>query len=331
MRSADAADAAVVLVADIDRGGAFAHLYGTWALLDEIERRRLLGFVLNKFRGDERLLPPGPQQLEELTGVPTLGVVPWLDHDLPDEDGAAPALRKASHDAQTVAVIRYPTASNLDEFKSLERVARLRWAWTRDDLQDVDLVVLPGSKFVASDLAWLRGRGFEGALRDRIGQGGRVLGICGGLQMLGERVEDPAGVDGSAAGLGLLPLTTRFEAEKMTRATVARFTSLPAPWSALSRLSYYGYEIRHGRSVSTGPMNEAIGGGLGYVNGPVIGSYVHGLFESPDVLRALFGAERPPSLEETFNQLADAIEEGLDMEALGRWVGAATSAVGGAP
>src|SRR5207247_9068808 len=172
-------------------------------------------------------------------------------------------------------------------------------------------VIRPGSKFVAADLAWLRDRGFDHAIRARINEGGRVIGICGGLQMLGERLDDPVGVDGNASGLGILPLATRFEADKVTRTTVARFTSLPDPWAALSGLSIAGYEIRHGRSVATGQVREAIRGGLGFVQGPVLGSYVHGLFESTYLVRALFESEGAPSLGATFDQLADAMAKSL--------------------
>src|SRR5436309_15236303 len=152
MRSAKSADAPVVLVADIDRGGAFAHLHGTWSLVRDEERRAIRAFVLNKFRGDASLLAPAPADLERLTGVPVIGVLPWLEHGLPDEDGAA--ARGGS--GPTVAVVRYPTASNLDELRRLEQVARVDWATDPRDVADAELVVLPGSKHVAADLAWLR-------------------------------------------------------------------------------------------------------------------------------------------------------------------------------
>ena len=315
MRVAEMSNALVLLVADIDRGGAFAHLWGTWSLLPERQRSLIKGFVLNKFRGDPSLLHPAPAELERMTGVPVLGVLPYLEHALPDEDGAA-AVRGGAQDGPIVAVIRYPTASNLDEFKPVESVARLRWAWKRQDIEDADLVILPGSKFVAADLAWLRANGFGQALRTRIEGGGRVLGICGGLQMLGERLEDPANVDGPATGLSVLPLSTQFEGDKITRVTSARFMPLPNPWSALSGLSFRGYEIRHGRSAPTTPLTEAIAGGLGYVRDSVLGMYVHGLFESPDILRALFGTNALPKLDATFDSLADAVDAALDVQTL---------------
>ena len=311
MRVARTADAAVVIVADIDRGGAFAHLYGTWALLDPAERRRVGGFVLNRFRGDPALLAPAPERLEALTGAPVVGVLPWLAHDLPDEDGAAhgPGTEAAG---PTVAVVRYPSASNLDELRPLEQVASVRWARRPDDLDGADLVILPGSKHVAADLAWLRRRGLDRALARRAAAGRRLLGICGGLQMLGERLEDPDGVDGEGPALALLPLTTTFASAKVVRRARARFGDLPEPWRALSGRSAGGYEIRHGRTRATGPVAEALPEGLGYVRGAVLGVYLHGLLENADVVRALLGRAPARDLEATFDLLADAVEAHLD-------------------
>jgi adenosylcobyric acid synthase len=314
MASARLASATVILVADIDRGGAFAHLYGTWALLEEDERTRIAGFLLNKFRGDRALLPPAPERLEQLTGIRTLGVLPWLEHGLPDEDGAA-APRGGDRRA-SVAVIRYPTASNLDEFKALEQLAELRWVGRPEELDGAELLVLPGSKHVVADLAWLRRSGLAEALARRARAGARVFGICGGMQMLGERIEDEAGIDGSAEGLGLLPIATRFHSAKRAERTTARFAPLAEPWVALGGKALCGYEIRHGESTPTGEVAEALPGGLGYVEGPVLGVYLHGLFEQPEVLAALFeGAPRLP-LEEAFEALADAVEEHVDVPLL---------------
>jgi adenosylcobyric acid synthase len=289
MRSAEAAGAPVVLVADIDRGGAFAHLYGTWALLPEDERERFCGFVLNKFRGDASLLAPAPQQLEELTGVPTLGVLPMLDHGLPDEDGAATPRRSGR---PVVAIVRYPTASNLDEYKALEQVADVRWAASQAELDGAALVVLPGSKNTEADFAWLLERDLD--LRGR-----RVLGICGGLQMLGR--------------LGLLPVETVFHEEKTTRRTTARFAELPAAWSTLDGLEVTGYEIRHGETAGEAAV---LPDGLGYAVGDALGVYLHGLFEQPPFVRALLGAAPERTLDDAFEQLADAVEAHLDVDAM---------------
>lgn len=321
MRTAACAGARVLLVADIDRGGAFAHLYGTWALLPEAERALLAGFALNKFRGDPSLLPPAPEDLRRLTGVPTVGVIPWLDHGLPDEDGAADPTRSGRR--CTVAVVRYPTASNLDEFKLLQQVADVRWGTSPDDLAGSDLVILPGSKHVAGDLAWLRRTELADAIVERVRDGRRVLGICGGLQMLGARIEDEAGVDGSADGLGLLPLRTSYRAEKLTQEAACVFNELPEPWTPLSAHAFRGYQIRHGRTVATGPAVEAIGNGLGYARGVVLAVYVHGMLEDPSLLRALFGQAPPRTLEKAFDELAEAVEEHLDVSFLLREAGIA--------
>jgi adenosylcobyric acid synthase len=288
-----------VLVADIDRGGAFAHLYGTWSLVRDDERTAIRAFVLNKFRGDASLLAPAPADLEQLTGVPVIGVLPWLEHGLPDEDGAA--ARGGS--GATVAVVRYPTASNLDELRRLEQVARVDWVSEPHRLAGAELVVLPGSKHVAADLAWLRRSGLADAVAARARSGARVLGICGGLQMLGDALHDDAGVDGSAPGLGLLPVTTRFQQPKLTRHVTVSFGELSEPWSALSGVGFEGYEIRHGRVE---PELDVV------ARGSVLGLAAHGVFESDRVLAALFGRAPQRSLDAVFDELADSIEKHLD-------------------
>jgi adenosylcobyric acid synthase len=314
MRVARAAHAPVVLVADIYRGGAFAHLYGTWALLDEQDRQRICGFVLNKFRGDATLLAPGPERLEELTGVPVLGVLPWLEHGLPDEDGAgAPAPRPGRPRG---AHVRYPPASNLDEFRLLEQVAQVVWAHVPEDLDGAALVVLPGSKHVAGDLAWLQQSGLGAAIGGRLAAGRPVLGICGGLQLLGARIDDPHGVDGAGEGLGLLPLITTFAREKLTRRTEARFANLAPPWDGLCGRRVAGYEIRHGATHVTDAVMRALPDGLGFARGPVLGVYLHGLLENPGVVAALLGEAPSRTLDAVFDELADAVERHLGLDQL---------------
>lgn len=316
MAMADAADAPVLLVADIDRGGAFAHLYGTWALLPPEWRRRVEGFLLNKFRGDPALLDPAPVHLQECTGVPTVGVVPWLEHGLPDEEGPSRLPRGSS--GRRVALICSPHASNLDEFTALQRLADVRLVGDCEDLSDSELVVLPGSKHVAADLAWLRGTGLAERVVAAAAAEVPVLGICGGLQMLGVRIEDPFGVEGAADGLGLLPIVTTYLPDKRTELTSCRF-ELPAPWSWLSGLAISGYEIRHGRTsrIASGPEMTALPDGLGYVLGDVLGLYLHGVFEDRHVLKA-FTEREPQPLHEVFDQLADAVDAAIDQDWLER-------------
>jgi adenosylcobyric acid synthase len=311
LHAARRADARVILVCDIDRGGAFAHLYGTWALMAPADRDRIAGFVLNRFRGDPGLLAPAPQMLEELTGVPVVGVVPWLAHRLPDEDGAAiPAVQGDGRPA--VAIVRYPTASNLDEFKALEEVADVRWVAEPGGLAGADLVVLPGSKHVSGDLAWLRRTGLAEAVVARAAAGERVLGICGGLQMLGERLRDPEHVDGEGEGLGLLPIDTVYAVDKLTERVAVRFGALPSPWEALSGRSLDGYEIRQGRSRATAPSAPALPDNRGWSDGPVLGVTLHGLFESPAITAAIAGTAAAGTLDAALDELADGVVAGLD-------------------
>lgn len=322
LRAAEAADASVLMVCDIDRGGAFAHLYGTWALMEPAQRERIGGFVLNKFRGDPGLLPPAPERLRELTGVPLAGVVPWLRHDLPDEDGVARPTAPAAGRPR-VDVVLYPTASNLDELKPLEAAADLRFCCQADELRGAELVILPGSKHVAADLRWLRERGFEPALREHVARGDRLLGICGGMQMLGDELRDPAGVDGSAEGLGLLPLVTTFNAEKLTSRAQARFSpSLDGPWAAIAGLPFEGYEIRHGRT-SGEDATAALEPEIGWAAGPVLGIAPHGLFEQPELVAALLGTDPAGSLEQALEDLTDAVVAGLDVDLVERLAGVA--------
>jgi adenosylcobyric acid synthase len=314
MRTALAADAACLLVSDIDRGGAFAHLYGTHQLLAPDEQRLLRGFVLNRFRGDARLLEPGPSQLQQLTGVPTLAVLPmWRGHGLPEEDGVFDDTPSGDADGLRISVIAPPRISNLDEFQPLRHLSgvRLRWARTPAALADADWIVLPGSKHTSSDLAWLRAQGLAEAVCRHAAAGRPVLGLCGGLQMLGESLADPFGIDGDAAGLGLLPLATRFEREKRLGTIESRFETLDGPWAALSQAALRGYEIRHGRTQATAPLAVALrnagGEPIGWQRGNVLGLYAHGVFECDEVLRALFGRQAR-TLDDVFDGLADFAE-----------------------
>jgi adenosylcobyric acid synthase len=323
MRVARHAQARCLLVTDIDRGGAFAHLYGTWALLPEDERALIHGFVLNKFRGDAALLAPGPQQLQDLTGVPTVATLPmWWTHGLPEEDGVFDDKTRSSGAVHTtVAVIAWPRISNLDEFQPLKNVpgVRLVWARTPADCAAADWIVLPGSKATSADLAWLRAQGLDRAVAAHAAHGGAVLGICGGLQVLGEALIDTHGIEpmsgGNAPGLGLLPLVTAFDPQKTVRHTTSRFAPLTGLWTALSGVPVSGYEIHHGQTAqhpamaAAGDMAREVLPGLGWQNaaGNVLGVYLHGLFEDPRVLQALFGVA-VPTLDTVFDGLADFIK-----------------------
>jgi adenosylcobyric acid synthase len=285
MRVADLAGAPVLLVADIDRGGAFAHLYGTWALLPAPWQRRIEGFVLNKFRGDAALLDPAPADLEARTSVPVVGVVPYVAHAVPDEEGptvlpartggpGAPLVgpermrRPDEHDpvkqrapagskrrgaayprkGLRVAILCGPYASNLDEFARLQATCGVDLLGSSADLDRYDLVILPGSKHVAADVDWLRRSGLARRVTDAAARGVPIMGICGGLQALGRRVSDPHGVEGTTTGLGLIDVQTRLQATKRTTRVVARFGPLASPWAWLGGQTVPGYEIRYGRT-----------------------------------------------------------------------------------
>jgi adenosylcobyric acid synthase len=331
LRVAQHAGAACLLVTDIDRGGAFAHLYGTWALLPELDRALIRGFVLNKFRGDAALLAPAPQMLQDLTGIPTVATLPmWWQHGLPEEDGVfdeTPTLVAARPLFQTIAVIAYPRISNLDEFQPLKNIPGLRLQWVRSPAELAglnpgrDWLILPGSKHTSGDLAWLRAQGLDAAVTAFARQGGAVLGICGGLQMLGEALVDPHGIDGNAPGLGLLPLVTVFEADKTVRHTESTFGPVHGPWAGLAGVSVRGYEIHHGQTrqhaglAQAGELAQpAMPDGLAWQNpaGNVLGLYLHGLLEDPAALQALFdplGTRPVPTLDAVFDGLADFITE----------------------
>lgn len=323
MRMAEAADAACLLVGDIDRGGVFASLLGTLALLDDRERARVVGFAINKFRGDPALLAPGVSEIERRIGVPSLGVVPWLrDVGLDEEDGVsladAPrvAARAWSHDARDahdprrrlrIAVVALPYLANATDFEALavEPSVDLAYAERPDDLACADVVVLPGTKDTLGALRFLDD-GFGAAIGAFATRGGSVLGICGGYQMLGRDIADPHGVEGGGAraGLGLLAVRTVLAREKVTRA--ARVRPCEGAFfggdardhdSAGSLLEGAGYEIHMGRTTRDDGARAfadlAYDGGECTVDGAVsgdgaiVGTYVHGLFAG-DALRHAF-------------------------------------------
>jgi len=320
MRVALEARAPVLLACDIDRGGAFAHLLGTWHCLTPEERRHLKGFILNRFRGDPRLLAPAPQWLEEQTGVPTVGVVPMLDIPLPEEDGVWAESRghRAEGERQMadefVAIARLPRVSNLDEFAPLGPLAR--WVTSSAELEGARAVILPGSKSTAADLAWLRATGLGAAVTRAAWAGVPVLGICGGLQMLGHRVTDAHGIEGGGCaagegvpGLGLLDLQTEFAVDKTTRLT----TFTDAETGFLLR----GYEIHHGQTVA-GPGVRELAPGLLWRQGNVRGTYLHGLLENPAYLECFLGwaglaaPEGLESLDARLDAIAARVKTSLD-------------------
>lgn len=330
LRVARYVDAKCLLVTDIDRGGAFAHLYGTWALLDKSDQQLITGFVLNKFRGDAALLAPAPEMLEGMTGIPVVATIPMLrGHGLPEEDGVFDdRLSDARAGAIKIAVVAYPRISNLDEFQSLKNSANVKLIWAREpqDLMDVDWIILPGSKQTSADLDWLRSQGLDEVICRHAQSGKRVLGICGGLQMLGTTLSDPYGVDGSRKGLDLLSLDTVFEQDKTVKETQSQFALIEGLWSFLSGVSVSGYEIHHGETTQRRATDDPahviqIMPGIAWLNpaGNVMGIYLHGMFENTSVMEAAFH-DVSGTLDVVFEKLASHFENHADSGLLNSFI-----------
>ena len=321
-------DAPVLLIGDIDRGGVFAQLYGTIALLEPDERARVKGTIINKFRGDRSILQPGLRQLEALCGVPVTGVVPYVQVDIDDEDSLSTRFTKdTARKLLDIAVIRLPRISNFTDFSPFERYesVSLRYIESVRELGAPDMILLPGTKSTIADLQWLRQSGLEAAILKASARGTLIFGVCGGYQMLGQSVCDPEGVEAAGVtqirGLGLLPVETVFHGEKVQAQTKGVFAGIQGMLSGLNGLSYTGYEIHMGRSEETLPV--LIG------SGNVFGTYVHGIFDAPGITDAILSAIcrmrsiDPAALgsfdlrdykERQYNLLADTVRAGLDMD-----------------
>ena len=294
-------DAPVLLVGDIDRGGVFAQLYGTVALLEEDERRRIKGVVVNKFRGDRAILEPGLKTLEQLCGIPVAGVIPYAHVDIDDEDSLTERFdRSKERKLLDIAVIRVPRISNFTDFSPFEHYGNvsLRYVDQVSDLHQPDMILLPGTKSTIADLRWLRQSGLEAAILKAADAGTLVFGICGGYQMLGNTVSDPDGVEGggSLRGLGLLPADTVFQGEKTRTRVTGAFRAPEGLFRSLAGVAFEGYEIHMGRTESgaaplaefTTQTGERRSDGLSAGN--VWGCYVHGIFDKAEAAAALVNA-----------------------------------------
>ncbi|WP_295580591.1 cobyric acid synthase [uncultured Oscillibacter sp.] len=336
MGLAELVDAPVLLAGDIDRGGVFAQLYGTVALLEAAERRRIKGLLINKFRGDPEILRPGLGELEARTGIPVVGVVPYLPVDLDDEDSLAPCLVQSRvHRPVDIAVVRLPRISNFTDFSPLERHPALgvRYVERAGGLGTPDLVILPGTKSTMADLLWLRESGLEAAVQKLAAAGTPVLGVCGGYQMLGELLEDPDRVEGEQTalrGLGLLPCRTLFTPKKTRTQLRAEVSAGPFAGAKLE-----GYEIHMGHTEASGAPFCRLEDGRwdGCCQGTVFGTYLHGLFDSGELTDGLArwlcarkgldsGDAAPLShrayKERQYDLLARGLRQALDMEAVRR-------------
>ena len=334
MGLAEMVDAPVLLVGDIDRGGVFAQLYGTVELLEEKERRRIKGLVINKFRGDVEILRPGLSMLEEKTHLPVVGVVPYLKVDIEDEDSLSQRLEmRDGKKPLDAAIIRLPHLSNFTDFMPLEQhlLLGVRYVSNAHELGAPDLILLPGTKNTVDDLLWLRQCGLETALLKLAAKGTPVLGVCGGYQLLGETLDDSQGTESghpqTLRGLGLLPTRTVFTAEKR-RAQVTATAAAPFAGAALT-----GYEIHTGRTAVNGApfCRYADGTPEGCVQNAVFGTYLHGLFDSGELTEQLaaYLCRRKGIAPETaaplamadyrtqqLDLLADGVRSALDMGAV---------------
>lgn len=345
MGMAKMADAPVVIVGDIDRGGVFASLVGTMQLLDSDERARVKGFIINKFRGDVGLLKPGLDELEKLTGVPVLGVVPWINHSIDDEDSVAQRLncKKYAPAEIDICIIRLPHISNFTDFIPLESVpgVQVRWCSKAAEIGSPDMLILPGTKATIADLKALRDAGIADSITTYARTGGTVLGICGGFQMLGNVIGDPhhtESVCDCEAGLQLLDMSTVFHDNKRTTQAIVTIQGNSAwPFRELSGVQVNGYEIHMGQSefgecvpftigIDAQGIKSVIG--VADLTGRIFGTYCHGLFDTKAVVSGVVNSlrkakglpgiqfeliDRQQALDKDLNQLADICRVQLDM------------------
>ena len=337
MGFAEKVDCPVIIVADIDRGGVFAHLVGTLALLSESEQQRVIGFVINRFRGDIALLNSGLTWLEEYTGKPVLGVLPYLmDFYLDAEDAIAHQGSVEAHHL-TVVVPVLPRISNHTDFDPLRLHPNVNLIYVPagQPLPAADLIILPGSKNVRNDLNFFNKQGWNKALEKHLRYGGKVLGICGGYQMLGKSIHDPLGIEGeagSSSGLGLLNVETTLAPKKQLRRVKGEMTLLDKP------VTVTGYEIHQGvtqvapehqalltlKELGAQACSNYVDGAIN-TDGQVVGCYLHGLFDQSEAVQAILqwaGLAEPKHFdinqlrEQQIDRLADTIEEHMDINKL---------------
>ncbi|MBA2923242.1 cobyric acid synthase [Pseudomonas sp. P7] len=334
MGFAEAVDCPVLLIADINRGGVFAHLVGTLELLSPTEQERVKGFVINRFRGDIALLQPGLDWLQARTGKPVVGVLPYvMDLHLEAEDGIDQRQIDKAAQVLKVVVPVLPRISNHTDFDPLRLHPQvdLQFVGPGQSIPAADLIILPGSKSVRSDLAYLRANGWDTAVARHLRYGGKVLGICGGLQMLGEQVHDPLGLEGAAGssdGLGLLAFSTTLEEEKQLRNVRGRLLLEDAEVS--------GYEIHAGVTCGAALSNAAVlledgrSDGAQSADGQILGTYLHGLFETPAACSALLRWAGLQDVQEVdyhalrerdIERLADLVENHLNTDLLRKLCG----------
>ena len=346
MGMAKLADAPVLLVGDIDRGGVFAQLYGTVELLEPEERGRIKGLIINKFRGDKTILKSGLDIIERLTAKPVLGVVPYTDADIDEEDSLAERLgSRGGNGAADIAVLRLPHISNFTDLTPLEcnENVSLRYVSKPHELGEPDLVIIPGTKNTIGDLLQLRESGLEAAVIRRANGGTPIFGICGGYQMLGREICDPEGTEhgGRIRGMGLIDSVTVFGDQKRTSRVKGRITCGEGIFASLSGVRIEGYEIHMGKTQVNGScFAELYENGEtandGAVCGNVYGTYVHGIFDSPDAVRYIVSAlmkkkglsadgiktfDMKEYKETQYDKLAKAVRENIDIDRIYKIMG----------
>ena len=329
MGLAELVDSPVLLVGDIDRGGVFAQLYGTVELLEPKEKERIKGLIINKFRGDVEILKPGLKTIEELTNKDVIGVVPYLKVDIDDEDSLSEKLKTSTiSKGIDIVVIRLPKLSNFTDFNSLSIYdnVSVRYVDKVKDLKNPDLIILPGTKSTISDLIWLKESGLEASILKLASQGTLIFGICGGYQMLGEKIIDKNHVENDNIeeinGLGLLKMTTTFCEEKKTKQVKGTIKNVVGLLSTLNGLEYVGYEIHMGKS--SGEINDIIS-----CHDNIYGTYIHGIFDNSEIGKTIIKtiAEKKhlniddinkfdyqKYKEEQYDILASAVRKALDMD-----------------
>ena len=328
MGLAELVDAPVLLVGDIDRGGVFAQLLGTLMLLSEEEKKRVKGLIINKFRGDKTILDSGIDMLEEKGKVPVVGVIPYMELSLEDEDSLTGRFEKRTEKSIDIAVVRYPRISNFTDMNVFEQNAgvSVRYVASVSELGVPDMIVLPGSKNTMGDLKWMRQNGLETAVKRMWKDGILVFGICGGYQMLGEEISDPEKIEegGSMEGMKLLPVKTVLKSEKLRRQVRGRLNAVSGILASLSQQEYTGYEIHMGET--TGATSEQV---ICNAKENVYGTYVHGLFDKGSVAETVIRAlaekkgvdmdgkefeDYQSFKEKQYDQLAEILRKYLDME-----------------
>ncbi|WP_303210583.1 cobyric acid synthase [uncultured Clostridium sp.] len=346
MAMAKLVNSPVLLVGDIDRGGVFASIAGTLMLLEEDERKMIKGTIINKFRGDVNILKPGLDMIEEITKTPVVGVVPYMELDIDDEDSLSERFNnKGTVDLIDIAVIRLPRISNFTDFNTFEYIpgVSLRYVKSVRELKDPDMIILPGTKNTMEDLKWLRESGLETQILKQAAKGKVIFGICGGYQMLGMELSDPFNVEsgGTMAGMGLLPTKTVFEKEKVRTRVSGNFNEVSGILAELSYVEFEGYEIHMGQT--TYDFNEEELTTIDNVNGEdiikndglykdnVYGSYIHGIFDKEEVSKAIVESlcihkgidyssistvDIEKYKEEQYDKLAEGIRNSLDMKAI---------------